>query len=441
MKYTELAQKVKTKYPGEYDDLDDKTLAQKIVAKYPEYSDTTFDEQPKTEPVASKEESKPLIPKVITDNALKVTEFMPPLPGIKTAATAIAGGLKANPPKQSDIPAMAAQAATMGLPVATGIKAGAKAVSMAAGAGAAGKAAEDVIEGKTPSKSSLWEGAKQGAYELAGKALERVGKVAPRLASKALGFSKGMLSNKRAQKAAVDAGEMALDKGVLKPWRTPEGMREAVEGIKSDAGEKIGGFLEKAKGGFYVKKAINALESVRPAERGGMWDTIHGQIDNAVATLKGVGEDTVISYKKANEIKSMFQEAANYRRNPKATMLDQKIAGLIKDNIDESLSYAHGLEESAKKEFQEFLKNKKVYGLMSKAEDALNNRIGSDMGKELFGLHDLVAVATGGVGLDLAYRATKKLGTANTALAARKVGQFGKALPGILRVGESSAKK
>lgn len=44
MDYRELASKIRTKYPGAYDDLDDTALSQKIVSKFPQYSDTTFDE-------------------------------------------------------------------------------------------------------------------------------------------------------------------------------------------------------------------------------------------------------------------------------------------------------------------------------------------------------------------------------------------------------------
>ena len=43
MTYKELAANVREKYPGSYDDLDDKSLATLIVEKYPQYADTTFD--------------------------------------------------------------------------------------------------------------------------------------------------------------------------------------------------------------------------------------------------------------------------------------------------------------------------------------------------------------------------------------------------------------
>lgn len=44
MDYQEFAGKIRQKYPGSYDDLDDQTLAKKIVDKYPQYSDVTFDD-------------------------------------------------------------------------------------------------------------------------------------------------------------------------------------------------------------------------------------------------------------------------------------------------------------------------------------------------------------------------------------------------------------
>lgn len=48
MNYKEFAGKIRAKYPGSYDDLDDMTLAKSIVDKYPvEYSDVKFDDPKK----------------------------------------------------------------------------------------------------------------------------------------------------------------------------------------------------------------------------------------------------------------------------------------------------------------------------------------------------------------------------------------------------------
>lgn len=44
MDYKELSTKIRSKYPGAYDDMDDATLAKSIVGKYPQYADTTFDD-------------------------------------------------------------------------------------------------------------------------------------------------------------------------------------------------------------------------------------------------------------------------------------------------------------------------------------------------------------------------------------------------------------
>src|SRR5512135_928667 len=43
MDYRDFATRIRTKFPGSYEDLDDETLARKLVAKYPtDYSDVTF---------------------------------------------------------------------------------------------------------------------------------------------------------------------------------------------------------------------------------------------------------------------------------------------------------------------------------------------------------------------------------------------------------------
>ncbi len=57
MEYTELASKIRSKYPGSYDDLDDESLARKIISKYPQYSDTTFD----VTPAAAQEGASPFV--------------------------------------------------------------------------------------------------------------------------------------------------------------------------------------------------------------------------------------------------------------------------------------------------------------------------------------------------------------------------------------------
>ena len=49
-----LAQRVRAKFPGSYDDLDDYTLEQKVLAKYPQYSDLPQTPSPQEQQVASR---------------------------------------------------------------------------------------------------------------------------------------------------------------------------------------------------------------------------------------------------------------------------------------------------------------------------------------------------------------------------------------------------
>lgn len=50
MDYKDFSAKIKAKYPGTYDDMDDQDLAKRMVAKYPQYSDVSFDSAPDTQP-------------------------------------------------------------------------------------------------------------------------------------------------------------------------------------------------------------------------------------------------------------------------------------------------------------------------------------------------------------------------------------------------------
>jgi hypothetical protein len=47
----ECAAKVRKKYPGAYDDLDDASLTKKVLAKYPKYCETNSGDPPGWEPV------------------------------------------------------------------------------------------------------------------------------------------------------------------------------------------------------------------------------------------------------------------------------------------------------------------------------------------------------------------------------------------------------
>lgn len=50
MKYTDFADKIRAKYPGAYDSVDDKVLAEKIIEKYPEYGSQVEFDQPEEGP-------------------------------------------------------------------------------------------------------------------------------------------------------------------------------------------------------------------------------------------------------------------------------------------------------------------------------------------------------------------------------------------------------
>ena len=53
----ELAKKIRNKYPGEYDDIDDIELERRIIAKHPEYEDLASEEARR--PISTKTSQPP----------------------------------------------------------------------------------------------------------------------------------------------------------------------------------------------------------------------------------------------------------------------------------------------------------------------------------------------------------------------------------------------
>lgn len=82
-----LAQTIKAKYPGQYDDMPDTELEQKILAKYPEYGDfpRTGAESPHARVPGEDASGQPL-------NILTGTPFVPP--GVGMLGTTIAAGVQ-----------------------------------------------------------------------------------------------------------------------------------------------------------------------------------------------------------------------------------------------------------------------------------------------------------------------------------------------------------
>jgi len=224
---------------------------------------------------------------------------------------------------------------------------------------------------------------------------------------KALGFTKRFLSDDARRAEAKKVAQTMLDEGVITPTAGADDMAARAEALSRKSGARIGSFLKGMEPGMEAsdiavgeygldpQKAIQAINELRPAERGGHNETIHAALDKAIETIKGYG-DGPIPWEKANKLKGLLQDVAKFNSNTENLTLgaNQLAAGRFKGVLDDSL-------ESAAKDmgqtpgFEDFLKNKKIYGAAERAGDALNNRLSSEMGNRSLGLTDFLTAGAG----------------------------------------------
>jgi len=305
------------------------------------------------------------------------------------------------------------------------------------------------------------EGAKQGLYEVGGGlAAKGIAGAGTGAARRALGFTKRFLGNRKQVKAAQEAAASMVDEGVVTPLAGAEKMLSRVATLKDEAGKRIQGFLESQGIGFDTRAAIERLESLRPPKRGGKYDAIHSKIDQAIETIQGHGrvardplitgfkDVTPIGFQEANRLKGVFQDAANFMSNKAADATDQAIAGAFREFLDESLETA-SKQAAGGKEFAGFMRDKSLYKNASHAEEALNNRLSSELGNKSIGLTDWLAPGVGaalgtaagpfgaGVGA-IAVPVLKKLGEKygpqTAAVLGRQLSKNPRLLPDLARV-------
>lgn len=210
----------------------------------------------------------------------------------------------------------------------------------------------------------------------ASKAPGALTKSAEEMTRRGLGYSKRQLSNDFSRKMADEAAKIALKRKILPASGNPKVAMENVEQLLSKSGSQMGRILEGESTKFNVREAVEALDKLRPAGKGGRFDSLHKQIDDAVDTLKGLGSDE-ITYKQANEVRKLLQDSVNYSSDKASQTLAKKIAGTVKDTVDSSFS-------RVSKRGGSLLRAKKNYSAGKSMKDALSNRISSEDGNNLF---------------------------------------------------------
>lgn len=413
MDYKEFASKIRGKYPGTYDDLDDQTLAQKIVQKYPQYSDVTFEEKPTALGILQQTGREALAPKPGMMEAIRRSPSyaFSPQGLLEKGVDYVSSAAKSIGQKAPEILVQSPE--RINPFTKQPYKTGGFSPSVAKAVGKFIEYAPEAAQMITPM------GAAAQASKITGTVVKvaspPVSKTAQNLAMNAIGWTKRFLSNKRNLDRARESSQILMDEKVVTAFSSPEVMAQRASDLAKTSGDEIGKFLNEVGGSatardmwtgssgglFDANDAINALESLRPSSkatknilRGGDYDSINAKIDNAINTLKAhvkAGGEK-LSWDDANELKGMFQNKANWKSNKEATVLDRIIAGKFREFLDNKLE---DISKSLGKtpQFERFLANKKRYAAAMSAEDPLFNRISSELGNDRIGLTDYLLVA------------------------------------------------
>lgn len=283
-------------------------------------------------------------------------------------------------------------------------------------------------------------------------------------AAKALGYTKRFFKDPKQFEKAKKVGQTMLDEGVISPGAGAEEMMSRVQSLASKSGSQIGKFLKGIGGGFDPEKAIDEIESLRPQFRGGDYKVVHKALDRAIDTIKAHGSGP-LSFEETNTLKGLLQEAGKFNTNSEALNIGTRrlAAGKFRASMDQQLediasnpnvlqtrpmtgagnspmpsggAYVAQTPAESLAEFNQFLRNKKVYGATQEAEDALTNRLGSQIGNKEISLTDVIAAAPvlatgnpiGALGLWGLKRGAERYGNQITAVAANKAAQASRAV-------------
>lgn len=257
-----------------------------------------------------------------------------------------------------------------------------------------------------------------------GKALESpsVDRFAQDKAAQALGYTKRFLNGPGKIAKAREVGQTMLNEGVISPFANAEEMSGRVKDLAQSSGSEIGKYLKGMGTGFDPDKAIQEIESLRPQFMGGDYKVIHKALDRAIDTIKAHGGGP-LSFEETNALKGILQEAGKFNTSSEALNIGTRrlAAGKFRGSMDSQLeniaSDPNVLQTSpvsatdntpaaqsggvfqgqtptqSLDEYNNFLKNKKVYGASQEAEKALNNRLSSEMGNKTLSLTDIIAAA------------------------------------------------
>lgn len=138
--------------------------------------------------------------------------------------------------------------------------------------------------------------------------------------------------------------------------------------------------MELRKSLFPRDRAVQEIKSLRPGYRGGLYDAENSKVDQAIKTILAHTKKN-LNWEEANAIKTRLQANAAETKNA----FDWKIATRFKNFLDQELENASQFL-SDEPGFEQFQKDKKVFGQTSYAGHALNQRIAKQEGNLPIGL-------------------------------------------------------
>lgn len=284
----EFAEKIRSKYPGSYDHVDDVTLSRKIVDKYPQYSSrVTFDDSSMISKVGD------IVGQYEKSQIGSPQQLLQSIPALFSKASDKLGRFATESISQGPNKVDPYTAAVVGTVISMGND-----VAMA---------------GINP----------MGESAAVSKEVPVVGR---KMASRALGFSKRFLQTPFSRGKAAQAAETALQEGVI-PWSgNPETMLYRAQELGDKSGAKIGA-MRQASGQHPIDSIIDDLENLRTREATSSNSAINSRIDRAKELFQGLLEKVSGGFRKVGEDvpetvrtypKSIFGNTSQptYRLNP-----------------------------------------------------------------------------------------------------------------------------
>lgn len=470
MDYNELANKVKAKYPGAYDDMDNMTLAKSVIQKHPEYSDVTFSDQHQDNISdipgnAVKDVSGILetlrrggqgildLPKDTYETGKQIFQGQPvsetPIgQDVKTLGNVALQSLPhgVTDPNASNLPVVGQYRVEPGSIFRQYQDLAAQPLKSIPGK--IGETMKQAYPGNPitehpvnsalalaplakPILSSVREipGVDEGLNKASDYIRQNI--VAPN-ARRTLGKFPMKMPIDEANQVGLDA----MDQGVIKNpitnpiQSTPKSMLNRVTDLNESIGENIGNFLRGQGEGLNATKAAQELDQVKGQFMND--PEIVAKVDRAKEMIlrnsNNPVQDTIVperipqtmDFAKGNKIKTLFQKKVNYFSDAANQEGGKAIASNLRNSIDSQLDDLT-TKLGNKGDMQSFLADKNLYGSTSKMQDALTNQVNRDARNMPVSLPTTVVTAAAGGLKGLIYEWTKRYGSATAASMANDV--------------------